>query len=187
MRISKISKIIQLKEAGSTQDLARRLIENNKAKPKENVLIIAKKQTCGRGQKDNKWSSELGGLYFSFITSIDEKKLKQIQKLSIITAQVILEVMLEKYKVKCYIKLPNDIYTFKNYKKLSGILIETIPNKKKRYIITGIGINFNNKIPKELREKATSIYKITKKKYNPNSFLRPFFEKYFNYTTTIYD
>lgn len=186
MRIKNISHIINFRKIDSTQNFARKLIEN-KLSNNGNILIIAKKQTDGRGQNSNKWSSNEGGLYFSFITTISEGKLKEMQDLSIITAKTILEVIFEKYRVKCYLKPPNDVYAKENLKKISGILIETIPYDQKRYIITGIGINFNNKIPKELKEKATSIYEITKKIYNPNSFLKPFFEKYFTYTKEIYD
>lgn len=165
---------ISLKEIDSTQTLARHLIEKGKACNYDFIAIISEKQTGGRGQKDNKWSSEKGGLYLSIIKKTDEKKLKNIQELSIKSAKIILDEISKRYSLELKIKEPNDIYalTKNGYKKICGILIETIPYRNERYVIIGIGINFYNPLPDELKEKATSLYEIKAKKYRVKNFAK---------------
>ncbi|MEF3280968.1 MAG: biotin--[acetyl-CoA-carboxylase] ligase [Elusimicrobiota bacterium] len=187
MNLCGINFLVVLNKIDSTQTLAKKLINNSQIQKKDKILIISKTQYAGRGQKDNKWSSEYGGLYFSFITRTGEKNIKDIQKLSLITAKAIKDTIEKIYNIKCFIKHPNDIYVNQNNKKISGILIETIPYGKIRYIITGIGVNFHNKIPQELKNTATTIYEITKRKNNQELFLKDFFSKYFKLTDFLYE
>jgi len=177
---------IFLKETTSTQDIARDMIKNGRIKI--NTVIVAEIQSNGRGQKDNIWSSPKGGLYFSLITMTDEKNLKNLKDLSITTAKAVKKTLNKKYQITARIKKPNDVYALSSngYKKISGILIETIPYDFKRFIITGIGVNFNNPIPDILSNRATSIYEIRNKQYKPVGFIRPFLKEYFNTTEKIY-
>lgn len=165
---------INLNEINSTQELSRQIIAKSFYNTYDVIIITAKKQFEGRGQKNNKWSSEKGGLYLTISLKSEEKKIKEIQCLSIKVAEIISKLLEINYNIKTKIKYPNDVYalTKKGYKKISGILIETIPVNNLRWILIGIGINFHNKIPDELKEKATNIYEITNKKYNIRSFAK---------------
>ncbi|MGC8729663.1 MAG: biotin--[acetyl-CoA-carboxylase] ligase [Elusimicrobiales bacterium] len=168
---------ISAKELDSTQNLAKELIEKGFGERFKSFVITAENQTNGRGQRDNKWSSEKGGLYFSYVYYIDEAEIHKIKNLSIEIAQTIKEALEEtygKYGIKLFIKPPNDIYakTSNGDRKICGILIETTPRKGKRFIIIGAGVNFTNKIPKELREKASSLYLLTGKRFNKKIFLK---------------
>ncbi len=170
---------INLKSIDSTQDFAHHLIENGFMKDKTDIIIIAQKQIYGRGQKDNKWSSNYGGLYFSYINHISEKNLNKVEKLSINVAEIIKDIIDKNYGVETIIKPPNDIYakTKEGYKKISGILIETKIKNDKRYVVVGVGVNFSNKIPPELKDKAANLYEITGKRYKKNKFLIDFVKK----------
>ncbi|MGC8867249.1 MAG: biotin--[acetyl-CoA-carboxylase] ligase [Elusimicrobiales bacterium] len=172
---------IKLDEIDSTQDLARDIIKNGTADKYDGVVITAKKQFAGRGQKGSLWSSEKGGLYISIIRKTDEEKLSEIQYISYKTAQILLELLHEKYGIRLKIKKPNDIYAWdgKRYRKISGILIETTPHNNKRYIIIGIGVNFTNPIPMKLKSKAVNLFEITSKRYNPKSLEKKLVEKIF--------
>lgn len=178
-----IHKIIKFKSISSTQEKLKEYIQRQRYLNK-NIVLVAEKQTAGKGQRDNKWSSEKGGLYFSFSYSVNENQnnLKKFKELSIFTADTVSEILKKKYGIKTKIKPPNDVYAKyeENYFKISGILIETVPVNDKRYIITGIGINFNNKIPDELKNKAINLKTITGKNYKPESFLKEFFKAYFS-------
>lgn len=168
---------ISAKELDSTQNLAKELIEKGFGERFKYLVITAENQTNGRGQRDNKWSSEKGGLYFSYVYYIEETEIHKLKNLSIEIAQKIKETLEKtygKYGLKLFIKPPNDIYakTSNGNKKICGILIETTPRKGKRFIIVGVGINFTNKIPKELRKKASSLYLLTGKRFNKKIFLK---------------
>jgi BirA family biotin operon repressor/biotin-[acetyl-CoA-carboxylase] ligase len=54
-------KILYFDELVSTQDYAKNLVQNGK-----NVMVIAKKQTGGKGTKGRSFVSEIGGIYLSY-------------------------------------------------------------------------------------------------------------------------
>lgn len=101
--------------------------------PKPSVLI-AKRQTKGRGRYDRVWVSD-DDLIFSIL--FDKLYYNEI------IAPIAISSVLKKYKIDCGIKWPNDVYI--NGKKLSGILIENIYTNKLEASIVGIGINKDNK------------------------------------------
>lgn len=170
---------ISIDEIDSTQNLAKELIKKEKYSYYDSIVIIAKKQTHGRGQRLNTWSSQDGGLYLTFATKTEEKNLKAIQDLSTKIAEIVSNLIQENYNIKTEIKQPNDVYAYTNKgkRKISGILIETTPIENMRWILIGIGVNFHNPLPNELEEKATNIYSITHKKHNINSFAKKLIEK----------
>src|SRR5581483_4128592 len=56
--------LLRLKSIDSTQDLAKRLAENGGT---DRTLIIAERQTKGRGRLRRRWTSDPGGLYLSIL------------------------------------------------------------------------------------------------------------------------
>ncbi|WP_423792295.1 biotin--[acetyl-CoA-carboxylase] ligase [Methanocaldococcus indicus] len=129
--------IIVLKEIDSTNNYAKKLIDKNK----NNFVVLANKQTNGRGRLDRKWISNEGGLYFSLV--------KDFSDIYPILTPLAIVKTLKLFNIDAKIKFPNDITI--NNKKLSGILIESYKDR----VIIGIGINFYNKV--EL-DTAISIY-----------------------------
>ena len=125
-------------EIDSTNDEAKRIELD-----KDFHVIIAEKQTKGRGRLGKKWSSpNSGNIYMTICTENDLSKLP----ISLITG-LVCKKAINKISNKSIIMLkwPNDILL--NNKKIGGILVETeVYNKKIRTII-GIGINI--KIKKE--------------------------------------
>ncbi len=102
------------------------------------------------------WVSPAGGLWFSFVIN---KKIKFPIKYLKATAIAIVKT-LKKYKIKSYIKKPNDILI--NGKKVCGILLENDFYTGK--LIVGIGLNVNNKPPAKTNIPAISIKQVLKKK-----------------------
>ena len=101
--------------------------------PKPSVLI-AKRQTKGRGRYDRVWKSD-NDLIFSLL--FDNLYYNEI------IAPLSISLVLESKNVKSGIKWPNDIYI--NSNKLSGVLIENIYSDKLLASIVGIGINRTSK------------------------------------------
>jgi BirA family biotin operon repressor/biotin-[acetyl-CoA-carboxylase] ligase len=144
----KNQKIYWFKNISSTMDFAKQ-----KAKEKEECVVISESQTSGRGKLEKKWISPEGGLWCSIVWAEDSAEI--LNNLFFLVASAIYDV-LKSYGIKTKIKLPNDIY-YKD-KKIAGILIE----KKGIYVILGIGMNINNKISDAIPE-AISYYEITNK------------------------
>ena len=155
--MSLFTSLIWLKETDSTQN---RLKEWNL---NYGTVVVADRQTSGRGRLGRKWVSQEGGLYFSILLNPEE--FKEILQLPLILGLSISET-LEIYGFEPKIKWPNDVYI--ENKKVCGILCE-LSGKK---LIAGIGVNLNQKnIPEELKEKATSIYLISGREINRKEFL----------------
>lgn len=146
----------------------------------EGLVIVAKSQTNGRGQGNNKWVSEEGGLYFSILL----KPEKILPALSIMTGWVVLKT-LETFGIKdLKLKWSNDILHFDS--KISGVLIESkLLSDKPEYIIIGCGINVNQSVFQNVNEYTpTSMYLINNEKIDLktvlNKFLDIFKEYYFD-------
>jgi len=121
-----------------------------KGKAKQGIkdeIYIAKEQTAGFGRNGHSWFSNLGGLYFSFITD----SYNEVYTLTVGVA--VYKALEELYGIKAKIKWPNDLII--NNKKIAGIICEKISN----LIVVGIGINtnFEDKKLGELSNAATTL------------------------------
>lgn len=140
---------------------------------RENVMVIAREQTAGRGQFDRVWYAETGkSLTVSFLlwNSRNEKRLRD-DALRRIPYDVSKELN-KKFDIDSEVVLPNDLYV--GEKKLCGFLIETSYELKElQYAIVGIGLNVNNdKFPLELSGTAISIKKLVGKAVSIDDIIR---------------
>ena len=125
----------------STNDKIWSLIDLGTPLP---IAVIALQQTAGKGQWGKIWHSSLGGLYLSVALSLD-LALDYSFHLTMATAWGIAKI-LRVYDITVYLKWPNDLIL--NHRKLGGIKIETrIRNKKIKYAVIGVGINWTNPVP----------------------------------------
>ncbi len=148
---------IYYKEIDSTQSEILRLIENKEAK--NGTLVMADIQTNGKGTHGRIWhTDEKNNIAFSFVINPD-CNIKKLDGITIEIAEIIVEILKEKYSIKLEIKEPNDI-VFRG-KKIGGILTQTmVISEKVRCLIVGIGINTNKeKFTEDIKDIATSIKK----------------------------
>ena len=119
---------------------------------KANTIIIAQKQTSGKGKGNRVWNSENNNnLYFSLIIEANNNKLDYSQ-VSFITS-VAMRYAISEFDNKnnsIISKWPNDILI--NNKKAVGILLEFDNNK----LIIGPGVNINF-FPDNVNFNATSL------------------------------
>jgi BirA family biotin operon repressor/biotin-[acetyl-CoA-carboxylase] ligase len=125
------------------------------------TIIIAKKQTGGRGRMKRKWKSPVGGIWMSII--IHPKFGVSSTTLVPLAISLALCIAIEKtLKIKPELKWPNDV-TVKG-KKVAGVLIDaSIVSNEIEYMIIGVGINFKIK-PTELAnaiKKTPNFYGVT--------------------------
>jgi BirA family biotin operon repressor/biotin-[acetyl-CoA-carboxylase] ligase len=130
-------RIYFFEEIDSTQNFALR-IESPK---KENgTVVIAHKQTNGKGRLDRKWISPKGSISFSIILypkfTINESLL-----LPILTSVSLSNSIKRNLKLQTNVKWPNDITL--NGKKVAGIVIDaSFQSNNIESIVIGIGINY---------------------------------------------
>jgi len=166
-------KKFKFKKVKSTNNTAIRIIKESNY----NLgMVIAETQTNGRGQYGRKWISSKGNLFVSFFNELNKTNLSinTITKINCLLVKKLLSTFTRK---KIIFKKPNDLLIDK--KKISGILQEVIFLNKKKFLITGIGINII-KNPYIKNYPATNLQEVTKKsisKSNVENKLKQLFEK----------
>lgn len=120
----------------------------------EDTAIIAREQTGGKGTKGRSFSSPRGGVYLSLVRYYPCKAENSFS-LMIASCMAVVKT-LELYGVSAGVKWPNDV--FLKGKKICGILIKnSFEGENVKKSITGIGVNVNNDIPKDLADIAINL------------------------------
>jgi len=122
------STLLWLKETDSTQ---QRLKEWDAP---YGSVIVADRQTEGRGRRGRSWLSQEGGLYFSFL--LRPKDFPQLLSLPLLLGLSVAEA-LEELGFSPAVKWPNDLYL--GGRKVCGILCELSGSK----LVVGVGLNVN--------------------------------------------
>lgn len=127
----KISRLrFDVDETASTNGLAAILAEKHKAP----LVVIALRQTAGRGRRGRSWISQDGNLFMSLVFAAELKDLGQLVILSGLAVLRTVEFFAPQADVK--VKWPNDVMV--GGAKISGILFERGPED---LWIMGVGIN----------------------------------------------
>lgn len=162
--------IICYPEIDSTNEEAKRKLAANEIE--EGTVIIAQKQTAGRGRMRRRWESPKGGLWFSLVLS-PGLPVNELALLSLVFACSAARSLSRFLPEPCLIKWPNDIYA--GNKKVAGILLELAGELDfTSYLVAGMGINVNIReedMPPELREISTSLYMQSGLKHDINQVL----------------
>ncbi len=138
----------------STQDIASTLAEQG---AREGTIVLAEEMTDGRGRLGRKWYALRGGLWFTLI--LRPRMVKSVQLLSLAVGLGLVKGIEKHIGIKTSLKWPNDVLY--DERKLAGILVEgKIESNYIKYILVGIGLNVNNKIPVELGSTAISLKEI---------------------------
>jgi BirA family biotin operon repressor/biotin-[acetyl-CoA-carboxylase] ligase len=174
-------KIFRYKRVNSTQDKAKKFAQKGLA---EGTAIIAEIQTQGKGRLGRRWVSPKGGIWVSIIlrpeiTSMETPKITMIGGLAVAKA------IAELFRLEAKLKWPNDVLVRTNgveFRKVCGVLTEAVLGiGRVNYVIMGLGINVNNRIPPALRDVAISLKDATGRNLSREKLLRKVLEKFDNY------
>ncbi len=157
-----------LLETDSTNARLKTLHERQ-ARP-NGFMLIAEKQSQGKGTDGNVWASEKGNIYASILFEHSNK----INTLFPLYPAVALAKTLNNYQIEAHVKWPNDVLV--GQKKIAGILCEGVSGK---YMIMGIGINVNQTtFPNHLSDIATSAKLESGLDFSIEEFLADFLNEY---------
>lgn len=135
------------------------------------LLVLAAKQTAGRGRGSHHWWSATGSLTFSLVINPSDLEIepRDWPRASLTTGLALclaLDEFLESPALT--MKWPNDV--FLDQRKISGILLEGTAGK----LVIGIGINVNcsfQDAPAPLPSTATSLFDVTGRKFSLDDVL----------------
>ncbi|MBW2568634.1 MAG: biotin--[acetyl-CoA-carboxylase] ligase [Deltaproteobacteria bacterium] len=173
--------IIYFRETDSTNTRAKDLASNGAP---EGTVVVAEKQTKGRGRRGRDWFSPFGdGIYASLILRPAISPVKA-PKITLMAAVAVAESLLSLTQLDVRIKWPNDILI--NGKKIAGILTEISTEMDRvNYIVVGLGLNVNTSFKsstEEVKKRATSILVETGKPFSRIKLVQAylqFYEKYY--------
>jgi len=140
-------RVVWFDEVGSTNDLASRMAD---AGADEGVVVMANRQTAGRGRLGRGWESPAGaGLYLSAVL----RPPPRVAPLLTIAAGVAVADGIEAATgLRAELKWPNDVHVAG--RKLAGILAEGAA----QHVVMGIGINVRSAaLPPEVAVRAGSL------------------------------
>jgi BirA family biotin operon repressor/biotin-[acetyl-CoA-carboxylase] ligase len=157
-------------ELDSTNDLALQKARNQTAASP--LLIVAKRQTAGRGRGANRWWSSDGALTFSLL--LDHPPQLPIgcwPQISLTVGLAVCEALLQlRPGLPIGLKWPNDVHV--DGRKIGGSLIEVPPQAGR--LVIGVGVNVNNSLiaaPTELRQIAISLRDVAQHRFDINQVL----------------
>jgi len=131
------------------------------------TVLIAKRQTKGRGRLRRGWESPAGGLWLSVLLK-PKLSLSEAAKLTLSAGVAVAKTLRELYNLEAGIKWPNDIVV--KGQKIAGILGEVAGEwNTVQTLVLGIGINTNfsrQALSAELQ--ATTLQELLGRKVNLN-------------------
>ncbi len=145
-------RVYYFEEIDSTQNFAEQIALDEK---ENGTIVIAEKQTAGKGRLDRKWTSPKGGIWFSLIIH-PKFDVSTSTLVPIAGAVALAKAIKNTLNIDVSVKWPNDITL--NGKKVAGMLVDaSFQANNIDYLILGIGINFDidaKKIEKKLSKSA---------------------------------
>lgn len=161
-------------EIVSTNDRAKALARNG---AKEGLLVIADKQSGGKGRLGRSWESPAGtGIWMSLVLR-PKISPQYASQLTLVAGLCLCETIEKVTGLKAQIKWPNDVVV--GGKKVCGILTEMSAEIDGiNYIVVGIGINVNmTEFPENLTY-ASSLAIEGQKEYCRRSLIKDFLERF---------
>ena len=108
------------------------------------AVVIAKRQTGGRGRMGRSFASPDGGLYLSYLT---DRLAPGASVLALTPAAALAarRAILRTFDLSCGIKYPNDLLL--ESRKVCGILCESVSCGERFSVVVGAGINVCSDVP----------------------------------------
>jgi len=155
--------------ATSTQDVARRF-----AARKTDVVIVANRQTRGRGRFGRVWESAPGGLWTSLLV-FPNRDADSLHYINIIGALAVIKLLEDCDLGRGGIVWPNDVMI--RGRKIAGVLTERLRSA----VVCGIGVNVNQTVFPTTLSGATSLRLESKTEYSIPELLECLIGHFYSY------
>jgi BirA family biotin operon repressor/biotin-[acetyl-CoA-carboxylase] ligase len=156
-------------EVDSTQHVARELA---RADAPEGTIVIAERQTAGRGRLGREWHSPAGLNLYCSIVLRPRLAPAAVPQIALVAGAAVAAAVAEEGGPRPGIKWPNDVLL--GGRKVAGILTEMESEMERvHHAIVGIGVNLNAPaaaFPRALRTKATSLLVATGRRVDRAAF-----------------
>jgi len=125
------------------------------------TVVIAQRQTAGRGQRGKAWVSSLGGIYLSVLLEVDWDSV-HASRLTFTSAWGI-ATLLQQWQLPIQIKWPNDLVFLAMDRpgqllKMGGILTESCTTGRRlRQAVVGVGLNYANIPPDDVEANSSGL------------------------------
>lgn len=164
--------ILYYPEVSSTMDIAKDLARKNCP---DFTVVIAGRQTRGRGRLKRPWLSDDGGLYFTMVLR-PQIPVQLSFKVNFLASLTLVQVIRQMFQIDAMVKWPNDILV--DERKISGMLSELEAESDRIFFISlGMGINVNND-PSGSEPGASSLKKILGREVLRKDLLACFLEEF---------
>jgi BirA family biotin operon repressor/biotin-[acetyl-CoA-carboxylase] ligase len=149
---------------GSTNDRLRELADEDAP---EWTVVVADRQTTGRGRAGRVWASPVGNLYLSVLLR-PRLPVDRVTLLPLVAGLAVAEAV-SAFGVNARIKWPNDVLV--GGRKLAGVLAEaTSVGGAVELLVLGVGVNVAGQLellPPEIRSRSTSLAEQTQRPEDP--------------------
>ena len=161
-----------LEETVSTMDTARDLARRGCP---DFTIVVAGRQTGGRGRLKRCWDSQVGGLYFTMVIR-PEIPPAWSYRYNFAASLVLARTIRQMLNIRVDVKWPNDLLV--DEKKVSGMLSEMEAEADRvAFISIGLGLNVNNLIDADVPN-AVSLQQVSGKPVSRKKLLGAFLDNY---------
>ncbi|RJQ70717.1 MAG: biotin--[acetyl-CoA-carboxylase] ligase [Desulfobacteraceae bacterium] len=159
-------------EVGSTMDIAMELARGGCS---GSTVVVAERQTRGRGRLQRNWQSTAGGLYFTMILR-PQMEPSTSSLINLAAAVDLADVLESLYGIRVQLKWPNDVLV--DGRKLAGILSQMVADPDRiEFVNLGIGINVHNDT-RNLQPPAVSVASLTAQPVSRAHILASFWDRF---------
>ncbi|MDH4194323.1 MAG: biotin--[acetyl-CoA-carboxylase] ligase [Nitrospirota bacterium] len=123
------------------------------------TVILADKQTAGRGRLDRSWFSPAKSNIYGSLLLFHHNTIQHPGWIPLMAGVAIAQALETQTGIRIHLKWPNDLLIAE--RKVGGILCESFsPEGKNKCVVIGFGINVNlsqSDFPQDLQDRATSL------------------------------
>lgn len=139
------------------------------------TVVVADRQTAGRGRMQRQWQSEEGGLFFSVVLR-PALPPRQGPMVNFAVALDLVETLDHCCGIAARVKWPNDVLV--DERKIAGILSQMeMEAEQITFVNIGIGLNLNN-CPEALDKPAVSALQLTGRRVSRTGVLADFLDRF---------
>lgn len=163
---TKLADLLPTKKFGETLYIFEELastnafaVENAKNQAISGTVILADRQTAGRGRLDRSWFSPGKSNVYGSLLFVHETPIQYLGWVPLMAGVAIAQALKQQTSIRIDLKWPNDLLI--GGRKLGGVLCDSFRNSRHHScVVIGFGINVNlsqSEFPLELQTSATSL------------------------------